>query len=369
MASRRPTPAAPDGDHHGTSNPLPAPTRGRAQRRGVVTLADVADEVGVSPRTVSRVVNGQGGCSEETRLRIEAAIEDLGYRPNLLARGLLTNRSDTIGLVGPNLFDPFFTELADGVQRAARRDNRTMFFASTDDDARRQAQVVASFHGHGVDGVIVFPAPGSSPDLIRTASLGLPVVLINHELDGPNIATVQSDLVSGGRLAVEHLLSRGRRRIAMATEARTLIHQEQPRRQRGYREALEAAGIPLDPDLLATASDTVDGGRRCARQLMSLADPPDAIFAYNDLMAIGVLQELHRLGISVPDQVAVVGFDDIALCDAVIPRLSTIRIDRDQLGQVAVDTLWRLRDDPDATTSPTTSPDLLPVELVVRDSS
>jgi LacI family transcriptional regulator len=334
--------------------------RADSGRRGVVTLDDVARRVGVSARTVSRVVNDQGGCTPATRERILAAIDELGYRPNLLARGLLTNRSDTIGLVGAEMADPFFTELADGVQRAARELRRTMFFASTDRDAVRQAQVLSSLYGHGVDGVIVFPAAGSEADILATAANGLPVVLVDRELSGHNIAVVNNDLRAGGLLATEHLIRSGRRRIAMATDENTLHDQAGERRQAGYRDALGSAGMA---ERLVSGANTVDGGRACARQLLASGDRPDAVFVFNDLMALGVLQELGRSGITVPGDIAVVGFDDIAMCDAVAPRLTTVRIDRDRLGRVAVEQLQSLRDRPGGA-----DPVCLDVELVVRES-
>ena len=334
-------------------------------RREVVTLADVAAHVGVSPRTVSRVVNDQGGCSEDTRLRILAAIDELGYRPNLMARSLLNNRSNTIGLVGREFADPFFTELADGVQRAARSIGRTMFFATTDEGHARQREILTSLQGHGVDGVIVFSIPGSEEDLVRMAEFGLPLVLINHTLEGRNIATIQADLHGGAVRAVQHLVGRGRKRIAFATDRMTTVLQAAPRRQAGYREALANAGIRYDKRLVAFAANTVEGGRECVRRLMVLPTPPDAIFAYNDLMAIGALHELRRLGVSVPDDVAVVGFDDIAMCAAVDPRLTSVRIDRNLLGERAVALLQDLLEHPDEARGP----EPFPVELIVRDSS
>jgi LacI family transcriptional regulator len=336
-------------------------------RRAVVTLADVAAHVGVSPRTVSRVVNDQGGCSDETRLRILAAIDELGYRPNLMARSLLNNRSDTIGLVGRELADPFFTELADGVQRAARRIGRTMFFATTDEGPARQREILTSLQGHGVDGVIVFSIPGSEADLLHMAEFGLPLVLVNtnQPLEGPNIATIQADLHDGAVRAVQHLVERGRKRIAFATDRMTTVHQTAPRRQAGYRKALANAGIRYDERLVAHAANTVEGGRECVRRLMALPKPPDAIFAYNDLMAIGALQELRRLGAEVPDDVALVGFDDIAICTAVVPRLTSVRIDRNLLGERAVALLQDLLEHPDESRGA----ESFPVELIVRESS
>jgi LacI family transcriptional regulator len=341
--------------------------RATTSRRAVVTLADVAAHVGVAPRTVSRVVNDQGGCSAETRQRILEAIDELGYRPNLMARSLLTNRSDTIGLVGRELVDPFFTELADGVQRAARALGRTMFFASTDEDPARQSQVLTSLQGHGVDGVILFPAIGTEPDLVRLARFGLPLVLINHSVlvKGRNIATIQADLRGGALCAVRHLVERGRRRIAFMADSTSSSRQPNPRRLGGYRAGLAQAGLRVDSSLVIDTANTVEGGREAVRRLMSLRRKPDAILAYNDVMAIGALHELQELGAAVPTDVAVVGFDDIAMCTAVRPRLTTVSIDRALLGARAVDLLQGLLERPDGIRAPIP----FPVELIVREST
>lgn len=339
--------------------------RSSSARRRAATLNDVAERVGVSARTVSRVVNGQGGCSPETLERIQAAIRDLGYRPNLMARALLTNRSDTVGLVGVEMSDPFFTELADGVQRAAREAGHTMFFASTDDVPARQTEVLDALLGHGASGAIVFPAQGSLGDVIAAAEHGLPIVLVNHELTAPRIGCVLNDLWSGARTAVEHLIASGRRRIAMITDVNNLRLQAEPRRLSGYREALTRAGIPLDDALVVLEDNTVEGGRQATSRLLALDDRPDAIFAFNDLMAIGALQELGSRGVSVPDDVAVIGFDDIAMCEYVSPRLTTVRIDREELGRTAVELLWEIAAHPTEALAPVR----VPVELVRRESA
>jgi LacI family transcriptional regulator len=334
-------------------------------RVGNVTLEDVARVVGVSARTVSRVVNDEGGCTPETRERILAAIEEVGYRPNLMARGLIRRRSDTIGLVTAEMLDPFFPEFADGVQRASEGLGRTMFLANTNVDRARQSRALTSLQGHGVDGVIVFPAAGTEPDLINVAADGLPIVVVNTEIDAPNIAVVTNDIRGGGLLAVDHLVARGRRRIALLIDVTARRHTSPSRREAGYRAALAAAGIPFDESLVVEAPNSLDGGRQGARELLARDVRPDAVFAYNDLMALGAMQELLTSGIRVPDDVAVVGFDDISMCEAVTPRLTSVRIDRDLLGRTAVEQLQALLEHPGDRVPPIH----LPVSLVIRESS
>lgn len=328
-----------------------------------VTLDDVARHVGVSARTVSRVVNEEGGCTEETKARILVAIDELGYRPNLMARALIRRRSDTIGLVSLEMLDPFFPEFADGVERAASAIGRTMFLATTGGDRVRQQRALKSMVGHGVDGAIVFPAADTLDDLAEFAAGELPIVVVNLEADADRLASVSAEIRLGAEEAVTHLVSCGRRRIATLLD-RTAIHGPRPaRRELGYRAAIERAGLRVDETLIIDVDNSIDGGRAGMDRAMSLLDRPDGIFAYNDLIAIGALQRAHELGLAVPDDVAIVGFDDIAMCQAMTPRLSSVRIDRDQLGRLAVQTLQTL-------VQTGSAPSLrLPVELVIRRST
>lgn len=339
--------------------------RGASRPTGAVTLADVAGHVGVSARTVSRVVNDEGGCTPETRDRILDAIAELGYRPNLMARGLIRRRSDTIGLVAAEMLDPFFPEIAEGVRAAAASIGRTIFLVSTDSDRVRQHRALTSLLGHGVDGVIVFPARDSHGDLIRFAADGLPIVVVNDEIEAPGIAVVTAEIQNGATLAVDHLVRHGRTRVAMLID-RSAKREERPsRRELGYRASLQKSGTATSPDLIIEVDNSIAGGRAGAEELLRHERRPDAIFAYNDVIAIGALQHLITHGVSVPDDVAVVGFDDITMCEGVTPRLTSVRIDRDLLGRTAVEALQALAD----ARGDHIAPRRLGVELVVRESS
>lgn len=331
-------------------------TKRPTMHRRETTLHDVARHVGVSPRTVSRVVNDEGGFSEATRHRVSAAIQELGYRPNLLARGLITRRSDTIGLVGTDMTDPFFPELADGVQRAANDVGLTMFFASTDGDVERQAAVLDKLRSHGVDGVILFPAPGSRDQVRAFARAGLSIVTVDDPMEGPHLAAVASDIEVGAALGVGHLVATGRSRIAMLA-----IDAGHGRRLRGYRSALPDGSEPI----IEYGEATSVGGAEAMARVLGRTPDVDAVFAFNDLMAIGALRVLHQQGRRVPDDVAVVGFDDIGLSSMVTPALTTVHLDRERVGREAVSCLRAMADDPDGTREPV----ILPVELVIREST
>lgn len=330
-----------------------------------VTLDDVARRVGVSARTVSRVVNNEGGCTEETKARILEAIDELGYRPNLMARGLIRRRSDTIGLVSLQMLDPFFPEFADGVERAARAAGRTMFLASTGGDRDQQRRALMSLVGHGVDGAIVFPAGPDLSELIEFAATEIPIVVVNVDADNhlERFASVSAEIQAGAELAVDHLIDGGRQRIAALIDRTARHGSRAARREVGYRNALERAGVPVADELIIEVDNSIEGGRVGLEQALALPDPPDAVFAYNDLIAIGALQRSHDLGLTVPDDMAIVGFDDIAMCEAMTPTLTSVRIDRDQLGRSAVEMLQTLVEDGNVASR------RLPVELVVRAST
>ncbi len=324
--------------------------------RSESTLHDVAARVGVSTRTVSRVVNGEGGFSTATGARVKAAIDELGYRPNLLARSLITKRSMTIGLVGGSMTDPFFPELAEGVHEAASTVGLTTLFAATDDSVDRQHQVVESLRSRAVDGIILFPAGGLIEPIRILADDGLNVVAINPAETSVAVSSISSDITGGARTAIAHLRSRGRRRIAF-------LGSDSPystRREAGYREA--AAD---DEPLVAKANPTADGGMIGAQEILDRWPRVDAIFAYNDLMAMAALRVLEAAGRSVPDDVAVVGFDNIGLSAHLKPPLTTVDLDQRNLGRLAVELLAEAIDTPERISRQVTHP----ARLVIRASS
>ncbi len=310
------------------------------------TLHDVAALAGVSPRTVSRVVNDEGGFGESTRQRVLEAIEKVGYRPNLLARALITRRTGTIGLVVPTVMDPFFAELAEGVQAAARASGRTMFIASHNEERESLASILETLASFAVDGAIVFTARGDSATVAALASHGLCVVVVDDEVKGPNLGSVVSMIRRGAEIAVEHLVATGRRNLAMITNSQSSFSLLPPRRETGFRSALLAAGLPLAEGFVSPGAPTIEGGRAATEVLLARGAPLDGIFAYNDLMAIGALQALVKAGRRVPEDVALVGFDDIAICAAIVPAITTIRLDRVRIGIEAVSLLERIRTEP-----------------------
>lgn len=318
------------------------------------TLHDVAARVGVSPRTVSRVVREEGGFSEATRQRVLDAVAELNYRPNAHARGLISGRSSTIGFVAPVISDPFFPELAEGVQRAARAEGLTLLFAISDGDPVTEDEVLSSLEGHRPDGVIIFPA-GGPERLTPFLDRGLSMVVVDMDIRHQNAISVKSDLARGTELAVGHLVSRGCRRLAMLADTTLEIRRETFER---------CVGSSIGGPVVAESEITMEGGRRTMIELLRRRPEIDGVFAFNDVMAIGALQAASELGRRVPDDIAVVGFDDVQMGAVVSPALTTVRIDRERVGREAVQQVIALSEGHVSSRSI-----LLPVDLVVRESA
>jgi len=317
----------------------------------------VARHVGVSARTVSRVVNDEGGFSADTRRRVLDAVAELAYRPNMHARQLISGRSGSIGFLAPALSDPFFPELAEGVQRAAHEAGLMVLLSMSNSDSTTQAEVLTLMEGHFLNGVVTFPV-GDLGGLTPFLERGMRIVTVDTVVDHPNAASVLADLEGGTRAAVAHLVKRGCRCLAM------ISHGDEPTDRRRRAETF-LASIPAGVAHTVVEVDaTMAGGQRASEIILESHPDVDGVFAYNDMMAIGAMQILQNAGRSIPDDIAVIGCDDIQVAAGISPSLSTIRIDPGLLGVEAV----RLLQELEQGTAPR-SPQRLPAELVLRQSA
>jgi LacI family transcriptional regulator len=328
------------------------------------TLHDVAALAGVSPRTVSRVVNDQSGYGEATRLRVLEAIEKVGYRPNMLARALITRKTGTVGLVVPQMVDPFFAELVDGVQAAAKASGRTMIIAKHDDDLGEFDSILEKLSSFAVDGAIVYSPRGDRATLIKHALRGLKTVALGMEISGTNLGSVLWDVSRGAEVGVQHLVSSGRTKLVMLSHTGAANSLLLPRRETAFRQTLQSAGLEFSEDRVVRYDPTIDGGRAAMEAILAAGVAVDGVFAYNDAMAIGALQALALAGRRVPDDVAIVGFNDIALCAALVPALTSVRLDRTDIGRAAVSLLDRM-----GSSGEHHAPVYAEVELIVRQSA
>lgn len=312
-------------------------------------LKDVAERAGVSVKTVSNVVNGYVHVTPHTRARVEAALAELNYRPNLAARNLRTGRTGVIALAVPELDLPYFAELARHVIAEAERRGHTVLIDQHEGSRDRERVVAAGIRAELIDGLIFSPLTLTAADLAERADqtplvlLGERMDVANHPHSGqPQADHVVIDNIAAARQATAHLLGLGRRRIAAIGAQRGTKGATARLRLRGYRDALRAAHIPHDERLVAETDEyhRADGAAAMAR-ILDAGAPPDAVFCFNDPLALGAMRTLADRRIRIPDDIAVIGFDDIEDGRYSVPTLSTISPDKAEIAARAVDMLSR----------------------------
>ncbi|MFJ2087856.1 LacI family DNA-binding transcriptional regulator [Streptomyces sp. NPDC087901] len=339
----------------------------RVRSGGRPTLEEVAARAGVGRGTASRVINGSPRVSAHTREAVEAAVAELGYVPNRAARALAGNRTDAIALVVPEsesrfFTEPYFSDIVRGVGAALADTEMQLLLTlvGSDRERRRLAQYLTA---HRVDGVLLVSvhADDPLPDLLE--QLGMPAVMNGRRSATEPLPSVDSDNFEGARCAVEHLVSRGRRSIATIT-GRLDVYAAQ-RRLDGYRRALADAGLEPDERLIAPADFSEEGGVRAMRELLARRPDVDAVFAASDLMAAGARQVLREADRRIPDDVALVGFDDSSVARHMDPALTSVRQPIEEMGREMTRVLLA-----EIAGENTERPQIvLPTELVVRDSS
>jgi DNA-binding LacI/PurR family transcriptional regulator len=330
-----------------------------------VTRDDVAARAGVSAAVVSYVLNdGPRPVTPKTRAKVEKAIDELGYYPNELARGLRLRQSSTIGLITPDFTNPVYGEMAEAIQEVCLPNGYLMLFVYSGDNQDRENKLVHMFRAKQVDGVIIQPVtsdPLKAVKPLRQAKI--PVVLIQH--DCPGVPCVVLTDVQGGQLATQHLLDLGHRRIGLI-KGRLPSAARANERLTGYRQALKAANIEPDPALVVESDVHQNAGYQAMKQLLALPEPPTAIFCHNDVLAVGAMHAIRAAGLSIPGDISVVGFDDTAGSAHLAPLLTTVNYCRREMGRQAAALLFRAIDQEDNYEPCTVK---VSVKLVVRDST
>ena len=306
------------------------------------TIYDVARLAGVSPSTVSRMLNGKGQFAPATRTAIEQAVEQLRYRPNTIARSLRTKSTQTIAFLLPYMPDPFFVSLIGGIQQHALNHDYAILLCVTEGDPEREERYLHLLQAKQVDGALIDGPVLPATRVARFVEDGFPIVCVDRDVDLPSVPLVQVDNRLGARRATEHLLSLGHQRIAhvSGSELQRLRHSRE--RLAGYREALAAAGVREDPRLVATGDYTEEGGRGATRALLDAGAEFSAVFAANDLSAIGAMRALAERGRRVPKDVSVVGFDDVHISAFINPPLTTVHQPAAEIAQRATELLIAL---------------------------
>ncbi|MBS1251402.1 MAG: HTH-type transcriptional regulator DegA [Anaerolineales bacterium] len=329
-----------------------------------VTMRDVAQKADVSIKTVSRVVNDQGEVANETRERVSAAIEELGYRPSKLARALVTQRTDTLGLIVSDITNPFFSEFSCGMLDASQAQGYDVFLCNSGARVKPEIRALRSLADHNVDGIILFPSWLNEDKLRAFVERHRPVVVVNRAFEEhPGMGQVLMDARGGAKLAVDHLVSKGHTAIGMLAGYAT--YPDVFQRVCGFRETVVAHGLPLKDEWIIAVTPVIEQGRQAALQLLTQHPQVTAVFAYNDLLAVGAIQACRELERRVPDDCAIVGFDNVQLAALITPPLTTVHVDKYELGWQAVTLLVRMLDDPEAELPPV----CLDVELVIRESA
>jgi LacI family transcriptional regulator len=327
------------------------------------TIEDVARRAGVSIRTVSRVINDRPDVAETTRTRVLQAIAELNYRPNSLAQSMVTGSTKTIGVVLPDISNPFFGRAIRGCEDILANAGYNIFLCNTDEDLEKERKYLTLLVDRQVDGVILWGSRADCETLESVLGPELPTVTVDCHAYCGNAVRVDVENHKGAQTVIDHLISLGHRQIGhLAGPAERLTAQ---RRLAGYREALERAGLEFSPLLVLEAAPSVYHGYQAAIELFQRADQPTAIFAYNDLMAIGAILACQQVGLNVPKDVAIVGFDDVVTASLVSPPLTTVRIDQYRLGALSGQLLLERMRETGASVAAAVD---FPTELIIRNS-
>jgi DNA-binding LacI/PurR family transcriptional regulator len=326
-----------------------------------VSIKDIARAAGVSHSTVSRALADSPLVKEETKQRICKLAQEMGYSPSAIARGLVTKRTRTIGLVVTTIADPFVAEVVRGVEEPALDRGYNIVLCNSNAQPQRELAAVSALHEKRVDGIIVSASRVGDLYLPMLVETGVPIVLVNNEHSGRYVYSVVTDDEAGGRLATEYLLDLGHNRIGYISGPD--MSSTNVNRLRGYKRALEARGLIPDPRWIVPGNGDAQGGEEGMARLLSLPVPPSAVFCYNDMTAIGALLAARRLGWVVPDQVSVIGYDDISFAAYTNPALTTMEQRKYEMGSLAMRMMLDLLDGVSSVEKV-----LLPARLIVRES-
>ncbi|GAB4576468.1 MAG: substrate-binding domain-containing protein [Anaerolineae bacterium] len=327
------------------------------------TMHDVARQARVSIATVSHVINNTRPVSDELRTRVLDAMAALNYQPNAFARALRSKQSLTIGVIVPDSSNPFFADLMRGIEDVSLENEYSVMLGESRGDLNKEIVHTENLVAKQVDGIIFAAAGAGAAHIEKLVDQGVPVVLVERD---PKTLPVDAVLISnfeGGQLAARHLLALGHTQIACITGPKRLTLRED--RLRGFVTALAEAGITLDADHIREGNFSTHSGYQHAQALLRLAPRPTAIFAFNDMMALGVLRAAHELGIAVPDDLSIVGFDDTYLAAYAIPPLTTITLPTHEMGRCAMQLLLDRINNPELAPRKIT----LDITLTVRHST
>ncbi len=334
------------------SNPVHRPT----------SIKDIARKANVSFSTVSRALQNSPLISRRTAEKIQRIARESGYRASAVARGLVTQRTKTIGVVVTSIADPFVSEVVDGIEECCNQHGYSVFLANSNADPDRERKVVQSFSERRVDGIVVTSSRVGALYIPLLSEMRVPIVLVNNQHPGEFVHSVMIENVQGSRDVTDHLIELGHRRIAYIGDR--FGHQSDTERFSGYRKALDSATLQFFPELVFQGDGKPEAAIVATESLLLLENRPTAIFCYNDMTALGTLRCLHAHGVRVPDDISMVGFDDLFIASYTDPPLTTVRQPRRRMGVLAMQSLLQLTNGENPSHVIT-----VPAELVIRESS
>jgi DNA-binding LacI/PurR family transcriptional regulator len=329
-----------------------------------MSIKKIAKAAGVSTATVSRVLNDSDKVKGETAQRVMEVVDEMNYRMDHVARRMKVKQTDSlvIGLIITDIGNPFFSNVAKGVEDVAYKNKHILMISNTNEDPEKEKLFLNSMLSEKVSGVIIVPTSGNDPFLKKLGSDSFPMVMVDRRVKNLNMDTVSINNEAGGFQATEQLIKNGHRRIGIVCGIKGLSNTEE--RFEGYKQALKSAGIPFSKELVTYGDYVEEGGRKAMAKLLTLDNPPTAVFSTNNLMTLGCIKELYSRRISIPDEMALVGFDDSTWAEALIPPLTTIKQPGYELGVNAAELLIKRLNNPKTSTVNI----VLNTELVIRES-
>ena len=330
----------------------------------MTNIRDVAKQAGVAPVTVSRFINNSGYCSPQTRSRVEAAITELGFVPNRMASGLRSKRSNTLALVLTDITNPFFTTIARGVEDIASEAGYTVIFCNTDESASKEKMYLQMLLEKRVDGILLVPALNGLDSITLIRKQNIPIVILDRRLPVLMADVVRCDSEGGAYALTRLLLSLGHQEISILDGPKGVSTSEE--RLAGYRKALTEAGIPINSKREYFGAFNKKSGYEMTRKVLAEAKKPTALFAANNLIAFGALEALQELELRVPEDIAVVGFDDLPSALVTFPFLTVAAQPAYEMGRKAIEILLKKLNEG---SSDQFQEIVLPAEIVIRQSS
>ncbi|WP_226580893.1 LacI family DNA-binding transcriptional regulator [Halobacillus litoralis] len=327
-------------------------------------ISDVAKHAGLSKATVSRVINNHPYISKEKRELVQQAMKELGYHPNPSARRLRGHLTSTIGVIVPRIVNPFFAYLVNAIEQAAYANEYQVLIFQSDESREKEISFLNLLKTKQVDGVIMTSIENDWHDIKPYSAYG-PIVCCNEYVQDPLVPTVKLNQTEGAYAGVKHLIERGHKKIGYSTGALFAGEGRDKDRNDGYQKALKEADLDLNPSWIFVNKHTIDDGKQIIRQMMNMNDRPTALFSGSDEIAAGAMSEAKAHGIRIPEDLAILGFDDQPIAELLDPPLTTIRQPIDDLGEKSVEQLLRFFKDKSAQSECVD----LPFELIVRKST